>query len=70
MAKLTARGRKQIKAENFALPGKRYPIHDKSHASNALARISVNGTPKEKAVVRRKVYAKYPSLRKGRPKRG
>jgi len=64
MAKLTARGRKQIKAENFALPGRRYPIQDKSHASNALARVSQNGTPEEKRKVRAKVYKKYPSLKK------
>lgn len=25
---LTERGRKQIKAKNFALPGRRYPIED------------------------------------------
>ena len=64
MAKLTARGTKQIKAENFALPGRRYPIQDKSHASNALARVSQNGTPEEKRKVRAKVYKKYPSLKK------
>jgi len=64
MAKLTTRGRKQIKAENFALPGRRYPIQDKSHASNALARVSQNGTPEEKRKVRAKVYKKYPSLKK------
>jgi len=64
VAKLTTRGRKQIKAENFALPGRRYPIQDKSHASNALARVSQNGTPEEKRKVRAKVYKKYPSLKK------
>lgn len=64
MAKLTARGRNRIKSSNFALSGRRYPINDLSHASNALARVSQHGTPSEKATVRRKVYAKYPSLRK------
>ena len=64
MAKLTTRGRKQIKVENFALPGRRYPIFNKSHAVNALARVAQNGTPAEKAAVRRKVYKKYPSLKK------
>jgi hypothetical protein len=65
MAKLTARGRRQIKTKNFALPGKRaYPIQDMSHARNALARVAQHGTPSEKATVRRAVYKKYPSLKK------
>ena len=64
MAKLTTRGRKQIKAENFALPGRRYPLTDISHARNALARVAQHGTPEEKRKVRAKVYKKYPSLKK------
>ena len=64
MAKLTARGRKQIKAENFALPGRRFPINDLAHARNALARVSQHGTSEEKRKVRAKVYKKYPSLKK------
>jgi hypothetical protein len=59
---LTSQGRKHIASGNFALPGRRYPIHDISHARNALARVSQHGTAAEKAAVRRKVYAKYPSL--------
>lgn len=62
MAKLTAAARKKIAPKNFALPGGRYPIEDKSHARNALARVSQNGTPAEKAAVRRKVGAKYPGM--------
>lgn len=62
MAKLTTAGRKKIKGKNFALPGRRYPIEDRSHAKNALARASQFGSPSEKAAVRRKVHAKYPSL--------
>lgn len=68
MTKLTAAGRKRIKAKNFALPG-RYPIHDLSHARNALARVSQFGTPAEKAIVRRKVYTKYPGLKKRKEER-
>ena len=65
MAQLTSKGRKKIKPSNFAIPGKRaYPIHDLAHARNALARVSQHGTPSEKATVRRKVYGKYPGLRK------
>jgi len=64
MAKLITKGRKQIKTENFALPGRRYPINDKNHAINALARVEQNGTSEEKKKVKAKVYKKYPSLKK------
>ena len=62
MAKLTAKGRKQIAPKNFALPGRRYPIEDASHARNALARVSQHGSPSEKATVRAKVAARYPGI--------
>jgi hypothetical protein len=62
MPKLTTRGRKRMKAKQFALPGKRYPISDAAHARNALARVAQNGTPAEKATVRRKVKARFPSI--------
>lgn len=62
MAKLTAKGRKEIAPKNFALPGGRYPIEDSSHARNALSRVSQNGSPAEKATVRAKVHAKYPDI--------
>ena len=71
MAKLTAAQRKRISPKNEAVPSKdskkggavsgSYPIPDISHARNALARSS--GKPVA-AQVRRKVYAKYPSLKK------
>ncbi len=65
MAKLTSKTRKKMKSSTFALPGKRkYPIPDISHARNALARVSANGTPAEKRAVKNKVYKKYPSLKK------
>ncbi len=62
--KLTASARKHIKAKNFALPGRRYPIEDAGHARNALSRVSGNGTPAEKAKVRRAVHRKYPGIGK------
>ena len=64
MARLTAKGRKKIKGSNFALPGRRYPIHDAAHARNALSRVAQHGTPAEKAAVRRKVRKKYPGIGK------
>jgi len=62
--KLTTKGRKQIKSDNFALPGRRYPIHDKAHARNALSRVSQYGTPAEKAKVRAAVHRKFPGIGK------
>lgn len=62
MAKLTAEGRKRMKTSEFALAGRRYPIPDKSHARNALARVSQHGTSEEKKKVRAAVHRKYPSI--------
>ena len=66
---LNANARKHIKSSNFALPGGRYPIEDIAHARNALARAAQmvkKGylSQQEYQTVLRKVYAKYPSLRK------
>jgi hypothetical protein len=55
MTKLTTATRKKLPNSKFALPGRRYPIEDVAHARNALARVSQDGTPAEKATVRRKV---------------
>jgi hypothetical protein len=76
MAKLTTRARKAIPKSDFALPDKRsksggkggYPIEDKAHARNALARVSEFGTPAQKAEVRAKVEKKYPGMGDGKKK--
>lgn len=62
MAKLTSKGRKRMSSKAFALPGKRYPINDKAHARNALARVAQHGTPAQKKAVRAKVTKKYPTI--------
>jgi hypothetical protein len=62
MAKLTAAKRNALPKKAFALRGGRYPIEDKSHARNALARVSQNGSPAEKAEVRAKVHSKFPDI--------
>lgn len=64
MARLTAAARRRVPASKTGLPGKRtkkggavsgsYPMPDKAHARNALARVSQYGTPAEKARVRSK----------------
>lgn len=40
MAKLTAERRNALPEADFALPGRRYPVQDRSHAANAKARAS------------------------------
>lgn len=65
MAKLTAATRQALPTKAFALPGKRgYPIHDRSHAQNALARVSQHGSASQKATVRAAVHRKYPTMGK------
>lgn len=70
MAKLTYQHRKHMKKSTFALPSKReggkggYPVPDKAHARNALARVSQFGTPSQKKEVRAKVHKKFPSIGK------
>lgn len=62
MAKLTSKSRNSLPSSDFALPGRRYPIEDKAHARNALARIAQHGTAAEKARVRAAVHRKYPGI--------
>ena len=57
--------RKKLSKKSFALPGKRkYPIPDKAHARNALARVAQHGTPAEQKKVEAAVRKRYPSLGK------
>ena len=63
MTKLTSATRKKIPTSQFALPGRRYPIEDEAQARNALARVAQDGTPAEKATVRRKVHQQFPELK-------
>src|SRR5262245_51117375 len=76
MAKLKAAQRQAMPSSSFALPGKgegksgkgagSYPIPDRSHARNALSRVSQHGSSTEKAKVRAKVHAKFPDIGKGK----
>lgn len=71
MGKLSMRARKALPSSDFAMPGHgsgksgkgsgSYPIPDKSHARNALAR-SANKSPAVKAKVRAAVHRKFPSI--------
>lgn len=70
--KLDAAERRGLPNRDFALPGKgagpdgkgsgSYPIPDRSHAANALARVAQHGTSTEKAEVRKKVHEKFPTI--------
>ena len=62
MAKLTTRKRNNLPEKYFAVKGRRYPINDPGHAKSALSRVAHNGTPAEKAAVKRKVHAKFPGM--------
>ena len=72
MAKLTAARRKSLPKSEFALPGKgagsdgkgsgSYPIPDKAHARNALARGAQHASPAELATIKRRVRERYPSI--------
>lgn len=62
MAPLTGKQRDNLPAKVFAIPPDKYPIHDREHAANALARAAQHGSPEEKAQVRKAVCAKYPDF--------
>lgn len=62
MAVLTAAQRSNIPTGDFAGPDRSYPIHDASHARNALSRVSQYGTPALKQKVRAAVHRKYPGM--------
>ena len=63
MANLTTATRKKTPTNEFALPDRRYPVEDEAHARNALSRVSQDGTPAEKATVRRKVHRLFPGIK-------
>lgn len=64
MAKLTTEQRNALPDSAFAIPESReYPIHDRTHAVDALARVSANGSDDEKRRVAMAVHRKYPDLR-------
>jgi len=70
MARLTAAARRRLPASAFVFPkARKYPIHDKSHARNALSRVSAHGTAAQKARVRAAVRSRYPSIGRSRRRR-
>jgi hypothetical protein len=70
MAKLTAAQKKRMKGSTFAGPDRSYPIPDRAHAANALARASQHADPATKKKVQAAVCRKYPDLPKCKQLRG
>lgn len=70
MARLTTAQRNALPSSDFAIPSQRkYPEEDAAHARDALSRVSANGTPAQKAAVRKKAARKFPGIRqKGKAK--
>lgn len=63
MAKLTTEERDKLPSSAFVFPKTReYPIHDESHARDALSRSA--GKPEETAV-RAAVRKRYPQINQG-----
>lgn len=65
MARLTQGQRDKLPAQEFAGPDRSYPVQDRSHARNALARVSQFGTVELKKQVREKVHRKFPGIKQG-----
>ena len=62
MAKLAVADRDRLPSSSFALPKTRkFPIHDRAHARDALARASHAG-PATLAVVRAAVRRRFPTM--------
>ncbi len=61
--KLSYKERKRLPSSKFVFPkSRKYPIHDRAHARNALARVSQFGSESEKSKVRSAVRKKYPGI--------
>jgi hypothetical protein len=60
-----SKNRRKLSKKSFALPGKRkYPIPDKAHARNALARVAQHGTKDEQRKVKAAVRKRFHGIGK------
>jgi hypothetical protein len=64
MGKLSSKERNALSGKDFAGPDRSYPIPDRSHAANALSRVSQYGTSELKKRVTEAVHRKYPDMGK------
>lgn len=61
--KLSSTERDSLPSSDFAEPKKKkYPLEDKNHAKNALARVSEFGSAAEKNKIRAAVHKRYPGI--------
>jgi len=64
MSKLTSKHRDDLPSSAFALPAERkFPIFDKNHARNALARASAFASPPQKKAIDAKVHKRFPGIK-------
>lgn len=61
MSVLKTKTRDALPDSAFALPGRRFPIHDIAHGRAALSMMH-NASPAEQAIIKRKVHARYPGI--------
>ncbi len=66
MSRLTADERAKIPADEFAGPGRSYPIDTKKRAKTALGLVGMHGSPALKARVDADVKHEYPSIHQGK----
>lgn len=67
MAKLKGKTRRKLPSASFAYPAARkYPIHDRAHARNALARAAQSKTYGTYAHVAAAVNRRYPGMAQGK----
>ena len=66
MAKLTAARRNRLPESDFAVAGRKFPVNDRSHARNALARAAQSGSSRIEAEVKAKVRSKFPGMGMGK----
>ena len=62
MTKLSTKARNRLSASAFAGPDRSYPIEDKAHARNALARAAQHASPELQAKIKAKVRRKFPNI--------
>ena len=62
---LTSEERNKLPDSDFALPGRKFPIHNATHARNALARAAQTLNERDQTIVKAKVKARYPDINVG-----
>lgn len=65
MSKLNTERRKELPDDEFAGPGRSYPIPDISHGRAALSMLH-NAPPAEQARIKAKVHRKFPGIGHGK----